>query len=93
MLNAMILAAALTLDAPIQQAMRDANATALASMGDRSGRLIRAHGDGFYVQWYPDDGADRVTFTKDGLTWSERETRHYSPASAGGTQVRGSQPA
>ena len=30
MLNALVLAAALTLDAPIQQAMRDAGATALA---------------------------------------------------------------
>lgn len=46
-----------------------------ALIGDRSGRLIRARGDAFYVQWYSDDGPDRVTFGKDSLKWSDRELK------------------
>lgn len=44
-----------------------------ATIGDRSGQLIRARGDGFYVQWYPDDGVDRLTFTQQSLKWMDRE--------------------
>lgn len=55
--------------------VREENGQLHASIGDRSGRLIRARGDGFYVQWYTDDGPDRVTFTKDGLKWSDRELK------------------
>lgn len=46
-----------------------------ASIGDRSGRLVRARGDAFYVQWYRDDGPDRVTFAKDSLKWNDRELK------------------
>jgi predicted trehalose synthase len=46
-----------------------------ASIGDRSGRLVRARGDAFYVQWYIDDGPDRVTFTMDSLKWNDRELK------------------
>ena len=55
--------------------VRQENDQLHATIGDRSGQLIRARGDAFYVQWYADDGPDRVTFTKDGLQWSERELK------------------
>lgn len=55
--------------------VREQNGELHATNGDRSGQLIRARGDAFYVQWYADDGPDRVTFTKDGLQWMDRELK------------------
>ncbi|HYC59950.1 MAG TPA: serine hydrolase domain-containing protein [Thermoanaerobaculia bacterium] len=55
--------------------VREQNGELHATMGDRSGRLIRARGDAFYVQWYSDDGPDRVTFTADALKWMDRELK------------------
>jgi CubicO group peptidase (beta-lactamase class C family) len=55
--------------------VREENGQLRAAIGDRSGQLIRARGDAFYVQWYADDGPDRVMFTKDSLKWSDRELR------------------
>ncbi len=55
--------------------VREENGQLQASIGDRSGRLVRGHGDAFYVQWYRDDGPDRVTFTKDSLKWNDRELK------------------
>ena len=43
-----------------------------ATAGDRSGALMRARGDAFYVQWYPDDGPERVTFSDDSMKWQDR---------------------
>lgn len=59
--------------------VREENGELHASMGDRSGRLVRARGDAFYVQWYSDDGPDRVTFGKDSLKWSDRELVRATP--------------
>ncbi|MFL6246324.1 MAG: serine hydrolase [Thermoanaerobaculia bacterium] len=55
--------------------VREENGQLHATMGDRSGQLIRVRGDAFYVQWFADDGPDRVTFTKDSLQWSDRELK------------------
>jgi CubicO group peptidase (beta-lactamase class C family) len=55
--------------------VREENGALHASIGDRSARMIRVRGDAFYVQWYRDDGPDRVTFTKNGLRWSDRELK------------------
>lgn len=43
-----------------------------ATIGDRSGKLVRARGDAFYVQWFPAEGPERITFTTDALRWSDR---------------------
>ena len=53
--------------------VREENGELRATIGDRSGRLVRARGDAFYVQWYEDDGPDRVTFTANSLRWNDRE--------------------
>jgi CubicO group peptidase (beta-lactamase class C family) len=55
--------------------VREQNGELHAAMGDRTGKLIRARGDAFYVQWYADDGPDRVTFTNDSLKWMDRELK------------------
>jgi CubicO group peptidase (beta-lactamase class C family) len=55
--------------------VREENGELHASIGDRSGHLVRARGDAFYVQWYSDDGPDRVTFTRDSLKWNDRELK------------------
>lgn len=51
------------------------NGVLRARIGDRSGTLIRARGDGFSIQWYEDDGPDRVTFTADSMKWNDRELK------------------
>jgi hypothetical protein len=62
-------------DAMGTMVVREENGQLHASIGDRSGHMIRARGDAFYVQWYSDDGPDRVTFTKDSLKWNDRELK------------------
>lgn len=52
--------------------IREENGALLATMGDRRGKLTRARGDAFLVEWYSDDGPDRVTFAESSLTWNDR---------------------
>jgi CubicO group peptidase (beta-lactamase class C family) len=58
--------------------IREENGELVATMGDRRGRLTRARGDAFLVQWYSDDGPDRLSFGKDSLTWSDRELKRVT---------------
>jgi CubicO group peptidase (beta-lactamase class C family) len=57
--------------------VREENGELHATMGDRRGRMTRARGDAFLVQWYSDDGPDRITFGKDSLTWSDRVLQRH----------------
>jgi len=55
--------------------VREEGGALAATSGDRTGRLVRARGDSFYVQWFPDDSPDRVTFGTDSVTWRDRELK------------------
>ncbi|HYH09668.1 MAG TPA: serine hydrolase [Thermoanaerobaculia bacterium] len=57
--------------------VREENGELHATMGDRRGRMTCARGDAFLVQWYSDDGPDRITFGKDSLTWSDRVLQRH----------------
>jgi CubicO group peptidase (beta-lactamase class C family) len=55
--------------------VREESGELIATMGDRRGRMTRARGDAFLVQWYSDDGPDRLTFGEDSLTWNDRQLK------------------
>jgi CubicO group peptidase (beta-lactamase class C family) len=52
--------------------VREEDGALQATIGDRSAPLAHVRGDAFYVQWFPNDSPDRVTFAGDSLTWSDR---------------------
>ncbi|HEX2836428.1 MAG TPA: serine hydrolase [Thermoanaerobaculia bacterium] len=52
--------------------VREENGALTATIGDRASPLTRVRGDAFFVQWYPSDGPDRVTFGDDSLTFEGR---------------------
>ncbi len=55
--------------------IREANGALEVTMGDRAAPLLRVRGDAFYVQWFPNDSPDRVTFANESLEWRGRTFR------------------